>query len=36
MQNVTALLDEIPDAYARAQLGLRQAKEGDTVPLDEL
>jgi hypothetical protein len=36
MQDVTALLDEIPDAYEQAQLGLRQAKKGDTIPLDEL
>jgi hypothetical protein len=33
---ITALLDGIPGAYEDAQLGLRQAKEGKTVPLDEL
>lgn len=35
-RNITALLDGIPGAYERAQLGLRQAKEGRTVSLDEL
>jgi predicted transcriptional regulator len=35
-RTVTALLDGIPGAYERVQLGLRQAKEGKTVPLDEL
>jgi predicted transcriptional regulator len=34
--NVIDLLDGIPGAYERAQLGLRQAKAGRTVPLDEL
>jgi hypothetical protein len=34
--NVVDLLDGIPGAYERAQLGLRQAKAGQTVPLDEL
>lgn len=34
--NVTALLDGIGGAYERAQLGLRQAAAGETVPLDEL
>jgi hypothetical protein len=34
--NVIDLLDGIPGAYERAQLGLRQAKAGQTVPLDEL
>jgi hypothetical protein len=35
-RNVVELLDGIPGAYERAQLGLRQAKAGDTVRLDEL
>jgi predicted transcriptional regulator len=34
--NVVELLDGIPDAYERAQLGLRQAQTGQTVPLDDL
>jgi len=33
---ITALLDGIPGAWERAQLGLRQAAEGKTIPLDEL
>ncbi|MGH2944997.1 MAG: hypothetical protein ACRDPC_01790 [Solirubrobacteraceae bacterium] len=35
-RNVVDLLDGIPGAYERAQLGLRQAQAGQTVPLDEL
>lgn len=35
-RNVTELLDGIPGAYERAQLGLRQAQAGETVSLDEL
>jgi hypothetical protein len=35
-RNVVALLDGIPAAYERAQLGLEQAKTGETVSLDEL
>jgi hypothetical protein len=35
-RNVVDLLDGIPGAYERAQLGLEQAKAGQTVPLDEL
>jgi len=35
-RNVVALLDGIPGAYDRAQLGLRQAGAGETVPLHEL
>ncbi len=35
-RNVTALLDGIPGAYERAQLGLEQADAGLGVPLDEL
>jgi len=34
--NVTALLDGIDGAYERAQVGLRQAANGETVPLSEL
>jgi hypothetical protein len=35
-RNVTALLDGIPGAYERAQLGLDLAKARQTVVLDEL
>jgi hypothetical protein len=35
-RNIGALLDGIPGAYEQAQLGLSQAKEGRTIPLDEL
>ena len=35
-RNVVALLDGIPGAFARAQLGLKQAKAGRTVELDDL
>jgi len=35
-RNVALLLDGIPDAYERAQLGLQQAREAQTVSLDEL
>ncbi len=35
-RNVVELLDGIPGAHARAQAGLRDAKAGRTVPLDEL
>jgi hypothetical protein len=35
-RNVAELLDGIPGAYERAQLGLRQASAGQTVPLDAL
>jgi hypothetical protein len=35
-RNVIELLDGIPGAYERAQLGLEQAKTGETVSLDEL
>ena len=34
--NVVELLDGISGAYERAQLGLKQAEAGETVPLDEL
>lgn len=35
-RNVVELLDGIPGAHDRAQLGRAQAEAGDTVPLDEL
>jgi hypothetical protein len=35
-RNVVELLDGISGAYERAQLGLEQAKTGETVALDEL
>jgi hypothetical protein len=35
-RTITALLDGIPGAYERAQLGLKQAIEGKAIPLDEL
>jgi len=35
-RNVAELLDGIPDALARAQLGREQALSGETIPLDEL
>ncbi len=34
--NVVALLEGIDGAFERAQLGLRQADAGETIPLDEL
>ena len=33
---VTALLDGIPGALARAQLGREQAVSGEAIPLDDL
>lgn len=35
-RNVVELLDGIPGAYERAQLGLSQARAGETVSLDAL
>lgn len=35
-RTITALLDGIPGAYESAQLGLKQAAEGKTIPLDAL
>jgi predicted transcriptional regulator len=35
-ENVVRLLDGLPDAYERAELGRRQAEAGETVPLDDL
>ena len=34
--NVVELLDGLPGALERAQLGLEQAKSGKTISLDEL
>lgn len=35
-RNVAELLDGMPGAYARAQLGLEQARSGETLPLRRL
>lgn len=35
-ENVVRLLDGLPDAYERAELGRRQVQDGETVPLEEL
>jgi adenylate kinase family enzyme len=35
-RNIAALLDGIPGALPRAQLGREQAHAGETIPLDEL
>lgn len=35
-RNIVELLDGIPGAFERAQLGLGQAHAGETVGLDEL
>jgi hypothetical protein len=35
-RNVVALLDGIPDAFRRAQLGREQAGRGETISLAEL
>jgi hypothetical protein len=35
-RNIAVLLDGIPGAFERAQLGLKQAKRGRTIVLDEL
>jgi len=35
-RHVGDLLDTIPGAFDRAQLGLAQARRGETVPLDRL
>ena len=34
--NIVALLDGIPGAFARAELGRAQAEAGQTIPLAEL
>lgn len=34
--NLVALLDVIPGSWRDAQVGWRQAQEGDTIPLDDL
>ncbi|HEY2632463.1 MAG TPA: hypothetical protein VGI26_08810 [Solirubrobacteraceae bacterium] len=36
VRTITALLDGIPGALDEARLGLQQAHEGKTIPLDEL
>jgi predicted transcriptional regulator len=35
-RNIVELLDGLPGAYERAQLGLEQANAGETVSLDDL
>ncbi|HYB29745.1 MAG TPA: hypothetical protein VEF89_24265 [Solirubrobacteraceae bacterium] len=35
-ENVVRLLDGLPDAYERADLGRRQAEAGETVSLEHL
>jgi Ribbon-helix-helix protein, copG family len=35
-RNVVELLDVIPGAYERAQVGRAQAEAGETIPLDDL
>ena len=35
-RNIVELLDRIPGAYERAELGLRQARAGETISIDEL
>jgi predicted transcriptional regulator len=35
-RNVAALLDGIPGAHERAQLGLAQARAGEAIDLDQL
>jgi hypothetical protein len=35
-RHVVDLLDGIPGAYERAQLGLSQARSGETIPLADL
>lgn len=35
-RNVAELLDGLPSAFVRAQLGREQAHAGDTIALDEL
>lgn len=35
-RNIVTLLDGIPGAWDRAQLGLQQARTGQTIPLDAL
>jgi hypothetical protein len=35
-RHVVELLDRIPGAFERAQLGLEQARSGKTIPIDKL
>jgi hypothetical protein len=35
-RHIADLLDRLPGAWERAQLGLEQARSGDTISLDDL
>jgi hypothetical protein len=35
-RSIVAILDGIPGAYERAQLGLERARSGETIALDDL
>jgi hypothetical protein len=35
-RSIVAILDGIPGAYERAQLGLKRARSGETIALDDL
>ncbi len=35
-RHIVSLLDAIPGAWERAQLGLGQSRSGEVIPLDEL
>lgn len=35
-RSIVAVLDGIPGAHERVQLGLERAQSGETIPLDEL
>jgi predicted transcriptional regulator len=35
-EDIVALLDATPDAYARTQEGIAQARRGEGTPLDQL
>lgn len=35
-RSIVAVLDGIPGAYERAQLGLKQARSGDMIALEDL
>ncbi len=35
-RDIASLLDAIPGAWERAQVGLRQSRSGDAVTLDEM
>lgn len=34
--NILGVLDRIPGAFERAELGRQQARDGNTIPLDRL